>query len=116
MCGESLARLGVAATPSDLDLPGYGLQPLKGKLKGFWAIKISGNWRIVFRAPRENKQRVGGLMELLEPGRAGFEERVRSATATVGLAAYLAGAVRRRLMRWVAEGPQLSASGIGAHG
>jgi hypothetical protein len=85
-------------------------------LKGFWAIKISGNWRIVFRAPRENKQRVGGLMELLEPGRAGFEERVRSATATVGLAAYLAGAVRRRLMRWAAEGTQLSASGIGANG
>ena len=55
-------------------------------------------------------------MEVLEPGRAGFEERVRSATATVGLAAYLAGAVRRRLMRWAAEGTQLSASGIGANG
>lgn len=33
----------------DLDLPGYRLHPLKGDLKGFWSITISGNWRIVFR-------------------------------------------------------------------
>jgi proteic killer suppression protein len=44
-----LARLDVAVVPSDLDLPGYALHPLKGKLKGFWAVKVSGNWRIVFR-------------------------------------------------------------------
>lgn len=46
---DILARLDVAAVPSDLDLPGYGLHPLKGKLKRFWALKVSGNWRIVFR-------------------------------------------------------------------
>ena len=46
---DILARLDVAAAPSDLDLPGYGLHSLKGKLKGFWAVKVSGNWRIVFR-------------------------------------------------------------------
>ena len=46
---DILARLDVAAVPSDLDLPGYGLHLLKGKLKGFWAVKVSGNWRIVFR-------------------------------------------------------------------
>lgn len=38
-----------ARTPSDLDLPGYRLHPLKGGLKGFWSISISGNWRIIFR-------------------------------------------------------------------
>ncbi len=46
---DILARLDVAAVTSDLDLPGYGLHLLKGKLKGFWAVKVSGNWRIVFR-------------------------------------------------------------------
>ena len=46
---DILARLDVATVPSDLDLPGYGLHSLKGKLKGFWAVKVSGNWRIVFR-------------------------------------------------------------------
>ncbi len=46
---DILARLDVAILPSDLDLPGYGLHPLKGKLKGFWAVKVSGNWRIIFR-------------------------------------------------------------------
>ena len=34
---------------SDLDLPGYRLHPLKGALKGFWSMTISGNWRILFR-------------------------------------------------------------------
>jgi len=46
---DIIARLDVAVAPSDLDLPGYGLHPLKGKLKGFWAVKVSGNWRIIFR-------------------------------------------------------------------
>jgi proteic killer suppression protein len=27
----------------------HGLHPLKGKLKSYWAIKVSGNWRIIFR-------------------------------------------------------------------
>ena len=46
---DILARLDVAITPPDLDLPGYGLHQLKGKLKGCWALKVSGNWRIIFR-------------------------------------------------------------------
>lgn len=44
-----MARLDVAVVPADLNLPGYGLHPLKGKLKNFWALKVSGNWRIIFR-------------------------------------------------------------------
>lgn len=46
---DVLARLDIADTPDFLALPGYDLHPLKGKLKGFWSIKISGNWRIIFR-------------------------------------------------------------------
>lgn len=44
-----LAYLDIAKVPSDLDLPGYRLHPLKGDLKGFWAVKVQANWRIIFR-------------------------------------------------------------------
>ena len=45
----ALADLDDAGTPWDLDLPGYRLHPLKGALKGYWSISISGNWRLIFR-------------------------------------------------------------------
>ena len=45
----ALADLDVARRPSDLSLPGYRLHPLKGNLRGFWSISISGNWRLIFR-------------------------------------------------------------------
>ena len=44
-----LAHLDSATEPSDVDLPGYRLHPLKGDLKGRWSVTISGNWRITFR-------------------------------------------------------------------
>ncbi len=44
-----LAHLDEAKQPSDLALPGYRLHPLRGDLKGYWSVTISGNWRIVFR-------------------------------------------------------------------
>lgn len=44
-----LASLEIAQTPSDLNRPGYRLHPLHGKLDGFWAINVSGNWRLIFR-------------------------------------------------------------------
>ena len=28
--------------------PGWKLHPLKGDLKGFWSLTVSGNWRLVF--------------------------------------------------------------------
>ncbi len=46
---DVLARLDIADTPNFLDLPGYELHRLKGNLRGSWSVKISGNWRIVFR-------------------------------------------------------------------
>ena len=45
----ALADLDAAGKPSDLDLPGYRLHPLRGDLRGLWSISISANWRIVFR-------------------------------------------------------------------
>ncbi len=32
-----------------MDLPGFRLHALKGNLKGFWAVIVRANWRIVFR-------------------------------------------------------------------
>ena len=45
----ALADIDAAGKPSDLDLPGYRLHPLRGDLRGFWSISVSANWRIVFR-------------------------------------------------------------------
>ncbi len=44
-----LTRLDASSTPEDMDLPGLRLHPLKGGLKGFWSVEVSGNWRIIFR-------------------------------------------------------------------
>jgi len=44
-----LAILDDAAQPSDLDLPGYRLHSLRGDLRGFWSVRISGNYRLIFR-------------------------------------------------------------------
>lgn len=46
---DVLGHLDRAAKPSELDLPGYRLHPLKGDLKGHWSVTISGNWRITFQ-------------------------------------------------------------------
>ena len=44
-----LARLDVAAKPEDMNLPGGRLHPLKGDRVGYWAVRVSANWRVVFR-------------------------------------------------------------------
>ena len=35
--------------PEGMDLPGFHLHPLKGNLKGHYAVSVSGNWRVTFR-------------------------------------------------------------------
>ena len=51
---DVLAHLDRAVVPTDLSLPGYRLHALKGELKGYWSVTISGNWRIVFRFENRN--------------------------------------------------------------
>ena len=46
---DILARLDASIAPSDMDLPGFRLHALKGKLKGFWAVLSHANWRVIFR-------------------------------------------------------------------
>jgi toxin HigB-1 len=49
-----LLALNASKTPQGMGLPGYRLHPLKGGMNGFWAVSISGNWRLVFRFEGEN--------------------------------------------------------------
>jgi len=44
-----LALLDQASGPETMDLPGFRLHPLRGDLKGFWAVTVRANWRIVWR-------------------------------------------------------------------
>jgi proteic killer suppression protein len=46
---DILARLDAARTVADMGLPGFRLHPLKGDMKGFWAVTVRANWRVVFR-------------------------------------------------------------------
>ena len=38
-----------ASAPRDMDRPAYRLHPLKGDRRGQWSVRVSGNWRVVFR-------------------------------------------------------------------
>ena len=44
-----LAVLDRSSAPRDMDLPGFRLHPLKGRLGGHHAVSVSGNWRVTFR-------------------------------------------------------------------
>ena len=44
-----LDDLDAATTPDDLRIPGYRLHLLTGERAGYWSIRVSGNWRLVFR-------------------------------------------------------------------
>ena len=44
-----LTELAAAQSAQDMKLPGYRLHPLKGERRGQWSVRVSGNWRIVFR-------------------------------------------------------------------
>lgn len=44
-----LSELAAARSARDMDLPGLRLHPLRGDLDGYWSVRVSGNWRIIFR-------------------------------------------------------------------
>jgi toxin HigB-1 len=46
---DILARLDAASAAADMGLPGFQLHPLKGEFKGFWAVTVRANWRVIFR-------------------------------------------------------------------
>ena len=46
---DILAMLDRSKGPDDMDLPGFRLHPLRGDLKGHYAVSVSANWRVTFR-------------------------------------------------------------------
>ncbi|RXK83297.1 type II toxin-antitoxin system RelE/ParE family toxin [Filimonas effusa] len=44
-----LTMLDNAVMIEDLNYPGSGLHSLKGNLADYWAVSVTGNWRIIFR-------------------------------------------------------------------
>ncbi len=44
-----LAVLDQANEPEAMNLPTFRLHPLRGDLKGFWAVTVRANWRIIWR-------------------------------------------------------------------
>jgi proteic killer suppression protein len=51
---EQLAVLNVARKPEQMNVPGWHLHSLKGKLEGHWSVRVSGNWRLMFRFEGED--------------------------------------------------------------
>ena len=45
---RQLAALEGARAPADMNLPGWGLHPLKGRLANHWSVTVNGNWRLTF--------------------------------------------------------------------
>ena len=46
---EILTALDAARSLEGLNRPSFRLHPLKGRLKGFRAVVVRANWRIIFR-------------------------------------------------------------------
>jgi len=55
---RQLARLDAAVQPGDMNIPGWKLHPLRGGLDQYWAVWISGNWRITFAFDGDDAVRV----------------------------------------------------------
>ena len=47
--GFILDLLAAATQVEDMNFPGSDLHPLKGDLKGQWAVRVSGHWRLTFK-------------------------------------------------------------------
>jgi proteic killer suppression protein len=43
-----LTALNLASASQDMNRDGWGWHPLKGDLKGHWAVTVNGNWRLTF--------------------------------------------------------------------
>jgi proteic killer suppression protein len=46
---DILTALEAAESLDGLNRPSFRLHALKGQLKGFWAVTVRANWRIIFR-------------------------------------------------------------------
>jgi proteic killer suppression protein len=44
-----LSALDAARHPTSMSAPGWRLHAMHGDLRGFYAARVSGNWRVIFR-------------------------------------------------------------------
>lgn len=44
-----LQLLNAASKPEDMNLPGMRFHKLKGNYKNYYAVTVSGNWRIIYQ-------------------------------------------------------------------
>jgi proteic killer suppression protein len=51
---RQLSLLDAAGSPEEMNVPGWHLHPLEGRLKGHWSVRVSGNWRLTFRFEGED--------------------------------------------------------------
>ena len=56
-----LTRLDAAKNAQMMNQPGYNFHSLTGEYEGFYAVKVSGNYRIIFRFEGENAYDVNYL-------------------------------------------------------
>ena len=56
-----LSLLDFAKSADDMNVPSFGLHPLKGDLRGYFSVKVSGNWRVIFKPTGENMELVDYL-------------------------------------------------------
>ena len=51
---DILQALDFVTAPEQMNFPGLGFHKLTGNLKGFYAVKVSGNWRVTFGFDRKD--------------------------------------------------------------
>ena len=51
---NQLLALNAATKASSMNIPGWHLHALQGKLMGHWSVRVDGNWRITFRFEGED--------------------------------------------------------------
>ena len=58
IAADILDRLDAAHHVEDMRYPGSNLHLLEGRWARFWAVSVSGNWRVVFRFAAGNASQV----------------------------------------------------------
>lgn len=56
-----LSLLDVAKSADDMNVLSFGLHPLKGDMKGYFSVKVSGNWRLIFKQNGDDMELVDYL-------------------------------------------------------
>jgi len=46
---QIMSLLDIATSPQDMDVPHFRFHALRGDLKDYYSVSVSGNWRIIFQ-------------------------------------------------------------------